>query len=960
MKKRNTLIYTLFAIIALVLLFTNQYDKPANGFTGAPGEGTCADCHTPANSNFAGQVQITGLPDQLYGGQEYKVNIEVRLFRGNPRYAGFEMTVLDDANQDIGNLTLPTGVSGIITDRDLLKTYFKNILHPTEFYTDSLINWSVTWTAPENMLNANVHFYATALLANGDSTAQGDLAVKTQLSRNLTEGGPLTVSIANIDQIQCGGDSTGAISLLVQGGTSPLSYLWSTGATTADIQSLSAGEYSVTVTDSDTSEVILSATLTEPETLIPELISVTGVACNGQDNGGAVLGATGGTPPYRFLWPDADTSRARTGLAAGDYTVLVVDDQGCAASIPVSIEANIFIETHIGSIPESTPGAHDGIAFVKPTGGTPPYLIVWNTGANTDTIRQLAPGNYTVVIGDLSGCLVQDTVFVASGTCPLSASASIQQPNCSTGTAGAIHVNFPSATGKVSVLWSTGDTTSSISDLAPGKYVIHAIDEGTCTFQDTFEINSTGLITLDSIKLVHPQCSGTNDGQISFFIQGGTPPYRLDWNPDLPGLTPDSLAAGTYVLTVFDAQNCSLQDTFELLGDDNTLPFLLAPSMEAFLDETGTTTVTFTQLLNIVGDNCQLDTVSLSRSTFSCMNLGSNRVAITARDEAGNSLKDSINIMVRDTMPPSIEALDTLFANRCSDLNYPMIIAQDNCGVDTIFLLQGIGQEGSFAIGLNLDVYQVIDGSGNAGIGTLPVVVQRPELVAETQAPTCPDRADGSIIVHYLNAPTDISVIWGTGRTGDTLQNIPGGNYIAFAADTTGCFFRDTIVLEASSFRVVLDSIEPASPDGGYLSVHIEGGTPPIDFQWFVNETSLPDTTFTLDSLPAGDYRMKAQDETGCKIVSSDYTIEGLTRRRDLPDELLTIYPNPNHGELWIRHDPSLEIQAVTLTNVLGQIMYRTSSPSLPVIFPGGIPSGFYLLSISTNRGQIVERLFIE
>lgn len=958
MKKRNTLLYTLFATITLIALFTNQYVAPDNGYTGAPGEGTCASCHAPANANFAGQVQLTGIPDQLYAGQEYKVNIEVRKFRGNPAYAGFEMVVLDQNNQDIGTLNQPTGVSGIITDRTLLRTYFKNVIHPTDFGNDSVVTWSVTWIAPENQTNATVNFYATAILANGDSTVLGDLAVKTQLSRILTEGGPLSVEIANVTNVQCGGDSTGAISLLVQGGTAPLSYQWSNGATTPDIQSLPAGDYTVTVTDSDTSQVVKTVTITEPANLVPQIISVTGVACNGQDNGSATLGASGGTPPYQFLWPDADTSRIRNDLAAGDYIVLVVDHAGCAATLPLTIEANVFIQTNAGSIAESAPGAHDGIAYVTPSGGTPPYLIVWNTGANTDTIRQLAPGTYTVVIGDLSGCLVQDSVIVGSGTCPLAGNISVVQPDCGTGNSGSISVTFPNPTGQVTIRWSNGDTTPTILNLSPGTYTLFAEDEGTCTYRDTVIIQSTGMITLDSVRLKHPQCDGTNDGSISFTINGGVPPYRLDWSPDLPTATPDSLAAGTYILTVFDANNCTSQDTFILLGDDNTLPFILSPSIEAYLDANGIARVTFAQLQEAVIDNCGLDTITLSKNTFSCSELGSQQVALTARDLAGNSLNDSITIVVMDTIKPVIQPFDTLTANRCTGLNYPQILTQDNCGVDTVFLLQGTGPDGSFTVGMNLDVYQVIDFSGNASLGVLPVFIQRPTLIADLTPPSCSGRTDGSIAIDFPDAATTISTIWGNGQTGDTLKNIPGGSYIAFSADTTGCFFRDTIVLDSSAFQVVLDSIRAESPAGGYLAVHLDGGSAPYEFQWFKEEIALADTSLILDSLAAGRYHMKAQDDTGCKITSDDFLITGTSARQSWLEQNITLYPNPTNGHLWIRNDQRVIIHEAVLTNLLGQPLQRWITPSLPLQLPG-ISDGSYLLKINTDQGSVVKRIIM-
>ncbi|MBL4736390.1 MAG: SprB repeat-containing protein, partial [Flavobacteriales bacterium] len=155
------------------------------------------------------------------------------------------------------------------------------------------------------------------------------------VSVTITEPAALSVSIAGTD-VSCNGGSDGAADLTVAGGTLPYSFYWSTLANTEDISGLTAGTFSVTVTDGNGCNAFSNITIAEPAALTASIVG-TGVSCNGACDGAADLTIAGGIAPYTFLWSNGATSEDLTGLCAGSLNVDVTDNKGCTVSTGVSI-----------------------------------------------------------------------------------------------------------------------------------------------------------------------------------------------------------------------------------------------------------------------------------------------------------------------------------------------------------------------------------------------------------------------------------------------------------------------------------------------------------------------------------------------------------------------------------------------------------------------------------------------
>ena len=219
-------------------------------------------------------------------------------------------------------------------------------------------------------------------------------------------------------------EPSGSIDLSVTGGTSPFTFSWSNGQTTEDISGLTAGDYTVTVTDfngcTETLTVTVSSDLGD---IIVEAIP-SPVDCYGNNTGSIDLTVSGGVPNYTFIWSNGETTQNISSLIAGTYTVTVTDAKGASMKISVEITepAQIVLSAtrvDVGNSPDPV-----GSINLRVQGGTGPYEFLWS-GSNgftstSEDINNLPKGNYTVIVTDANGC-TEILAVVISGygmTCP--------------------------------------------------------------------------------------------------------------------------------------------------------------------------------------------------------------------------------------------------------------------------------------------------------------------------------------------------------------------------------------------------------------------------------------------------------------------------------------------------------------------------------------------------------------
>ena len=210
----------------------------------------------------------------------------------------------------------------------------------------------------------------------------------------------------------CFGAANGVILATTTGGTGNYSYLWNNGLNTPTVFGIAAGNYQVTVTDSNGCNGVRFVTVNEPEVLNAEGI-VTHPGCEGGTTGSIELIVEGGTAPYHYAWDTGQTSYNVYNLSAGNYMVTVFDANGCSdvAAFEVNISSPMVLHFESNSALEG----NDGSINLEVDYGMPPYTFAWSNGANSEDLGNIPAGTYAVTVTDDSGCQATGEVNVGGG-----------------------------------------------------------------------------------------------------------------------------------------------------------------------------------------------------------------------------------------------------------------------------------------------------------------------------------------------------------------------------------------------------------------------------------------------------------------------------------------------------------------------------------------------------------------
>ena len=440
-------------------------------------------------------------------------------------------------------------------------------------------NYTFTWIGPmgtgattQNLTAIPTGTYAVTVTdANACTTT-----AQTTVSQ------PTALSMSGVStNILCFSGTNGAVNLTVAGGTSPYSYSWTTGADSQDISGLSAGIYSVTVTDTNGCFAVNSFTLTQP-TAVSVVISGNDIGCFGGTDGTASLTASGGVSAYTYRWNTGAISQVISTLPASTYSVTATDANGCSAKNSLTLTQPTTLTGQISGVDPTCFGGTNGTISTTLTGGTPglaaqPYSYTWtvpvgDAAINTPNRAGLSTGTYTVNVTDAHGCRFALTQTLGQPTA-VALSLSTRAAQCNGATDGQVSATAtggtPASGNPYSYLWNTGSTTQSLTAVSTGTYAVTATDANGCTASATAMVGKpSGLSVVGSTTDI--LCFNGVNGKISLEAAGGSlgpafRPYSYAWSHSASTLaTQSGLAAGTYSATVTDGNSCQVVQSFTL------------------------------------------------------------------------------------------------------------------------------------------------------------------------------------------------------------------------------------------------------------------------------------------------------------------------------------------------------------------------------------------------------------
>ena len=383
-------------------------------------------------------------------------------------------------------------------------------------------------------------------------------------SVTVSEPPPINSAIATIFASSCNacdGDAT----ILVSGGASPYSYVWNTGATTQHLSNLCPGYYDVSIVDANGCSDSVGNYLNASS--IQASFNVVSDTCN-QGVGSITASITNAVGNVTYNWmPGNYTTQSIAALQAGTYT-LTVTDSICSFTNSVVVP-NYSQVVVVASSNPATCGNANGFIVVSGNGPNPPFQYSLNGSAFTSntTYPNLIPGTYTVVAKDALGCMNATQTVVTSSNGEM-AYFSTGNSTC-TNNNGTSTVYAFNVTGPFTYLWQPGgQTTQTISNLAPGTY--------TCTITGNAGCAVTGTTTVtqqNNFYLAYDydfyNC-GTNS--LSATASFGQAPYSYAWQPG--GQTAPTISnqnVGNYICTVTDATGCTAIGNYAIYTNNSNM-----------------------------------------------------------------------------------------------------------------------------------------------------------------------------------------------------------------------------------------------------------------------------------------------------------------------------------------------------------------------------------------------------
>lgn len=380
------------------------------------------------------------------------------------------------------------------------------------------------------------NYTATVTDANGCSDTANVL---------IQEPAQLAVSVTAQSNPSCFGGNDGSIQLSTSGGSGTIAYNWTPAVSTSSSgNSLSSGNYSITLTDSLSCSQTISVTLSDPTLLtIAASASPNSICLNAATNLSSV--ANGGSGSLAYQWSNgiATASQTISPVSSTSYSVTVTDSLGCTAVdsvvVTVNIPATLFIgnDTSICQGQSLTLNAGSGFASYE-----------WQNGANTASISASTANLYFVNAIDANGCQVSDSLVLSVFPLPV-----IGLPDTLHFCPGN-NVSINANTGYASYTWNNGATTSSLVSSIPGTYFVTVMDVNGCSNYDTTTVYENPVPQLNFLAQPPTGCSPLDVTLFNTSLLNGATVQSWTWYVGTASYTNSepsiTLPAGTYTVSL--------------------------------------------------------------------------------------------------------------------------------------------------------------------------------------------------------------------------------------------------------------------------------------------------------------------------------------------------------------------------------------------------------------------------
>ncbi|PLW92395.1 MAG: hypothetical protein C0592_11060, partial [Marinilabiliales bacterium] len=726
-----------------------------------------------------------------------------------------------------------------------------------------LYSWSNgETTSVSDSLSAGT-YTATVTDQNGCQISSGNMTL-------INEAGTLTLDGITTTEEICN-NSQGGINITVSGGTPAYLFNWSNGSTSEDLTNVPAGAYSCTVTDLNGCQIFINSTVTENQGTLNLLNTIVTDENCGDVDGAIDLYISGGTAPITYNWNSGQTTEDISGIAAGNYSCTVTDNQGCevlAMATVVNNTGNLSIDNQV--ITNETCGDNNGSVDLTIGGTATPFTYIWSNGATTQDITGLGSGVYTCTVSDNLLCDIiagPYTINSYSGSFVVSNTV-VGDENCGSGN-GTVDITITGGVAPITYNWSTGATTEDISGLSAGTYY-YTVTDANCVITDSVIVgNDAGNLNLDSYIITNEVCSN-GAASIDVTVSGGTGPYIFNWSNGSTTEDLSGLSAGVYTLTITDQFGCSIvSNNLNVSNDPGTFNLVdITVTNEQCADTSGLINVTVsggTFPITYLWSNASTsqDLFNVNAGTYSC----------TATDFNGCELIYSAS--VQNDGGSLLIAADTITDETCGDVNGGINI-EINGGTAPITYSWSNGSTTEDLSGVNSGNYTCVVTDSNGCTAVYNGVIANISgdfLISyvDYDDEIC-SNSNGYVNITVNGGATPYIYSWNTGSSNEDLSSLDAGYYAVTVTDQNGCSDTTSVSLINTNGNIQIDSIvvtnEHCSETNGEIDLTYSGDYSPSSIYWSNGATSED-----LTNLSEGWYYVTVVDALGCTVQDSAFVL---------------------------------------------------------------------------------------
>jgi len=736
------------------------------------------------------------------------------------------------------------------------------------------------WSGTSGMSGDTVVNESTFLL---DGLSQGayDLTITDGSSNScefvvrsvLVNGPDAVLNPPIVQEVSCAGASDGEICIDVELGVNP-QFLWSTGDTTACIDSLPGGFYSVTVTEGNCQNIIENIEIEEAEPL-KLVFDPTSPSCADSNDGRLAAEIFGGKPDFSYRWSNGQNTETLENVTTGLYKLTVTDDNGCTNTDSVLLRAPDPLRIFLDSLKNiSCFGDVDGSIRISTIGGRGPYHYEWSNGVQAPVLQDLERGDYTISVTDFNACIKTETFSIREPGVLEVELAEMAQPLCIGDNTGNIAVDVSGGTRPYTYTWNNGGQDSVLMDLGVGRYELLVMDASGC-FADTFSVNLTATSVLDlNASITQPDCIGKENGQIELQPQG-TMPFEYTWENGETGNSLTELGVGTYPLTITDADGCIY---------DTTIVVEAPQAIEAEIDLRPPACAGGSDgLISLNVDGNLTAPVQYDWNDGSTQknrsDLSDGQYVLTITD--GNSCRLVTDTLVLKSPEPLVSSILDVGPIKCKGEATGFIELQTTGGVPPYrFDWDDIDQTTESVFDLPAGEYRVQVRDDNDCSFETTVRIEEPQTLEVgidlNVGDICSGDTTNLLDAEVAGGTPPFKYLWNNGKETESIRNVAPGDYSVEVTDANNCAeVAPTIKVKDASIQLELDSfyaedISCYGASDGKLTARVSGGRAPYTFHFSNNyRVTTSEDSVVAEGLSAGrNYRVTITDRNGCVIVS--------------------------------------------------------------------------------------------